>query len=184
LCDSIRELCRRIASGDPEALSRLYLDQFDRLYATARRATGRDESFCLDVVHEAMLRVIRSIPRSIDTEMTLRAWLSRVVQACALDALRAERRRHRRETRASSDKTMVKSEGDTDVQERIEWLRRALRAQGGETAILLRLRHGTGWTLKRLGRAFNLSTGAVDGRINRALSVMREQGKENFDESR
>ena len=58
----VRELTAAIASGDTEALASLYREHFDSLYGQARRITGRDESFCLDVVQDAFMRVIRSIP--------------------------------------------------------------------------------------------------------------------------
>ena len=182
MSDSVRELCTRIASGDPEALSRFYRERFDWLYAAARRATGRDESFCLDLVQETMLRVIRSLPPSIECEGELRAWLWRVVRGCALDALRAEARRKRREALAAHNDSAADSRAGDALDERIAWLRSELEGHGEETASLIRLRHALGCTLARVGRAFNLSAGAVDGRINRALSAMRERGRENFDE--
>jgi hypothetical protein len=43
-------LTRAIARGDRDALATFYNAWFDRSYAAARRLTGRDESFCLDVV--------------------------------------------------------------------------------------------------------------------------------------
>jgi len=181
LSDSTRELCTRIASGDTEALSRFYEQQFDFMYACARRFSGRDESACLDIVHDAMLRVIRSIPRTFDTEPELRAWLSRVVRSCALDMLRAEARRRIRDRNSSRHESAHDSLAD-DLDERIAWLRREIEAQTMETATLIRLRHALGWTLARIGRAFNLSPGAVDGRINRALSTMRDSAKETFHE--
>jgi len=183
LPDSTRELCSAIASGDPGALARFYEEQFDFMFACARRASGRDESICLDIVHDAMLRVMRSIPKSIDSETELRAWLARVVPSCALDTLRSEQRRRARETRASAREAASGSPApQSDLDERIAWLRSELDAQGDQTAALIRLRHALGWTLARIGRAFNLSPGAVDGRISRALSTMRENAREKLDE--
>ena len=85
----IAKTTRTIASGDTEALARFYSQWFDPMYAMARRSTGRDESFCLDVVQECMMRVIRSI-KPMATESELRRWLHVVVRSCALDALRRE----------------------------------------------------------------------------------------------
>ena len=59
---STRELTRAIAAGDSRALEALYRSHFDLLHAFIRRTTRRDESFCLDIIHDTMLRVIRSIP--------------------------------------------------------------------------------------------------------------------------
>ena len=58
----IRSLTEAIASGNTEAFASFYRQWFDTMYAQARNASGRDESFCLDVVQDAMLRVIKSVP--------------------------------------------------------------------------------------------------------------------------
>ena len=57
----IKTLTGAIAAGDTDAFSRFYRARFDQMLAEAVRATGRDESFCLDVVQDAMMRVIRSM---------------------------------------------------------------------------------------------------------------------------
>ena len=62
-----------VARGDRGALAELYERWFDECYRIARGLTRRDESFCLDVVQETMLRVIRSL-RRLETEAQLRAW--------------------------------------------------------------------------------------------------------------
>ena len=99
----VRELTAAIASSDTEALASLYREHFDSLYGEARRITGRDESFCLDVVQDALMRVIRSIP-IMETEAGLRRWLSFVVRSCAYDRLRQmARRRHREASVAVAD---------------------------------------------------------------------------------
>lgn len=183
LAESTRELCTRIASGDPEALSRFYAQHFDFMYGCARRSAGRDESTCLDIVHNAMLRVIKAIPKTFEQEVELRAWVARVVRSCALDMLRGEQRRQRRnEIAATRDTERSTTPPPDSLSERIAWLRAEMDLQGEETATLIRLRHALGWTLSRIGRTFNLSPGAVDGRINRALSSMRDSAKETFDE--
>ena len=50
-----------MAAGDGGAVEAFYRRYFDRLYAEARRATRRDESFCLDVVQESVLRIVRTV---------------------------------------------------------------------------------------------------------------------------
>src|SRR5882672_8286775 len=85
------QLTIAIASANSGACSRFYMAHFDETLAEARRATGRDESFCLDVVQEAMMRVIRSM-KPIEGAEDLRRWFRRVVKTCAYDMLRKERR--------------------------------------------------------------------------------------------
>src|SRR5262245_11860434 len=55
-----------IRAGDAGAFATLYEAWFDRALALARSLTRRDESFCLDVVQDAMMRVVRALPRLED----------------------------------------------------------------------------------------------------------------------
>jgi RNA polymerase sigma factor (sigma-70 family) len=179
LYGSVREVTAAIASGDTEAFAHLFREKFSEMYAEARRATGRDESFCLDVVQEAMLRVIRSM-KVMDTEQRMRAWLRVVVQSCAYDRLRAEARRLRRERAAAQDRP--ESQADDGLEERLEWLRGELTGLDDRQAQLLLMRYRLGWTLQRIGSVLGLKPGAVDGRLGRAVSILRRRARETFDE--
>ena len=95
-----------IAAGDTAAFARFYDRWFDTVYAEAARATGRDEAFCLDVVQDAMMRVIRSM-RPLPAEDDVRRWLRAVVHSCAYDRLRSETRRRRRETAAARTRPLT-----------------------------------------------------------------------------
>jgi RNA polymerase sigma factor (sigma-70 family) len=106
LPDDTPQLTRDIASGNPEAFAQLYRARFDEMYRWARRATGRDEAFCLDVVQDAMMRIIRSL-KPLQSERQLRGYLRAATQSCALDRLRSERRRRERERRAAGARHMT-----------------------------------------------------------------------------
>src|SRR5207237_963299 len=73
-----------------------YRAWFDWSFRLAQRLTRRDESFCLDVVQEAMLRVARSM-KAMKSRTDLERWMSRVVHTAALDQLRRASRRGVRE---------------------------------------------------------------------------------------
>ena len=94
--DEVERLTAAMAAGDAAAVEAFYRRYFDWMYAHAIRITGRDESFCLDVVQESVLRVIRSV-RRVRCREELAAWLRLVVQTTAYDLLRSESRRQRRE---------------------------------------------------------------------------------------
>lgn len=174
---SVNELTTAIASGDPDAFAAFFREYFEHMFRDAKRLTGRDESFCLDVVQDAMVRVVRSL-KPMSTEEHLRRWLRAVVGACAFDRLRAESRRTRREHAAD----LSKARGAEDESERLDWLRRELAQMDTPRAGLLTLRFRLGWTLQRIGSALGLSAGAVDGRISRALSDLRDKAREEFDD--
>ena len=174
----VRELTRAIASGDTEAFAQFYRERFDAMYAHARRCTGRDEAFCLDVVHDAMLKIIHQM-KSFDEESALRAWLGTIVRRCAYDRLREESRRARRERRVARTEAASTVDGR---KEHLEWLARRLSILNDEQNRLLSLRYRLGWTLQQIGSLLGLNPGAVDGRINRTLAALRENAAEDLHE--
>ena len=127
-------LTSAMAAGDDTAVERFYRHYFDALYQEARRVTRRDESFCLDVVQEATLRVIRNI-RRVESECQLIAWLKLVVRTTAFDLLRSEKRRHLREAAFRPPDA-----GDVDLDEQIEWLRRAIQSLDPQLVEIIELR--------------------------------------------
>lgn len=179
MSESIRALTHAIATGDTEAFGRFYGRWFDFALAQARRCSGRDEHFCLDVVQETMMRVIRSI-KPMETELDVGRWLRAIVQSCCYDLLRRERRRDRRERAARTDREGASIGRETD--DRLIWLRSELANLDPELARLLSLRFRLGWTLQRIGAAVGLKPGAVDGRLTRALASLRARAPEDFHE--
>jgi RNA polymerase sigma-70 factor (ECF subfamily) len=167
-----------MAAGDTRAVEAFYRQYFDDLYALARRFTGRDESFCLDVVQESVLRVIRSV-QPAHTEGQFAAWLRLVVQTTAYDLLRSESRRQRREltVAAAGAGREARDHGDVDS-ERLQWLRSQISSLDPQIIRLIELRFQDRWTLARIGEMLGLSTGAVDGRLRRALSELRSRAAE------
>jgi RNA polymerase sigma factor (sigma-70 family) len=174
-------LTARIARGDSDALGSFYESWFDRSFALARGLTRRDESFCLDVVQDAMLRVARSMKR-IETEPELERWMARVVHTAALDRLRAESRRVARERRrADADARAADSELD-GIDERVRWLRAQLASLGPEERTILALRYVQGRTLDETGHAVGLTGDAVHGKLRRLMRRLRSaSGEENDD---
>ena len=170
------------ASGDPDAFARFYELWFDRVYAIARRATGRDEAFCLDIVQESFMKMIAKMKR-IDSDAALGVWIKRVVTRTALDAMRAERRRTRREgvkgeAGPSAFDAPGEPRGGGSDADRLGWLETELARLEREEADMLLARHRFGWTLKAIGDAFGLSPGAVDGRLSRIVARLRERAHE------
>lgn len=177
----VSALTQAIADGDAPAFARFYDEWFDRLCRMARGATGRDESFCLDVVQEAMLKIMRSMKR-IDDEKSLEAFLRVVVLRCALDLLRADRRRRTREQGHAAGRGEVERDADRD-DERLAWLADRIAELDHDRSRLLALRYRLGATLEQIGRLVGLRPGAVDGRISRSLAQMRASARETFDDA-
>ncbi len=170
----VRQLTRAIARGDERAFARFYSDWFEPAYAMARDLTRRDESFCLDVVQDAMLRAARSM-KPIDSENQLHAWMRRVVHTSALDHLRAERRRRARElARASDAQAIIRP-----LDERIEWLREELAKLPAADRSLLRLKFAQSATLADAGASEGITGASAHGRIRRAIARLAESARRN-----
>ena len=182
----IDKLTADMAAGDGSAVEVFYRAYFDRLLAWARRATRRDEAFCLDVVQDAVVRIVRTI-RPATSEAQLVAWLRLVINTTAYDLLKAERRRTRRETMAVAAvgggySNIAETPADSaDDDEQLAWLKAQLDALDPAIARMIELRFRNRWTLLRIGALFGLSTGTVDGRLRRALASLREKAREAFD---
>ncbi len=175
--DDTRRLTAAMAAGDAAAVDRFYRRYFPFLLAAARRATGRDESFCLDVVQDATLRIVRAV-RPADTEPQLRAWARLVVQTAALDRLRRDRRRAGREA-AAVGPDCGPEPADHD---RLAWVRAEVARLDPELARMVEWRYEHGWTLRRIAARLGLTVGTVDGRLRRALADLRGRATEAFDE--
>jgi len=173
-------ITRAIASGDPGAFGALYEARFDRLYAIARRSTGLCEADCLDIVHDAFLKIAKSV-RPMDSERSLDAWLLRMVRSCAYDHLKRERRLREREA-AAARRDGEATPSTAELDERLEALRAEISAMDRVTRELFELRHRAGMTLGAIGRVVGLKPGAVDGRIRRAEAGIRARTGENADE--
>jgi RNA polymerase sigma factor (sigma-70 family) len=169
-------LTAAMARGDGAAVETFYRAYFERMYAEARRASQRDEAFCLDVVQEAALRIIRTI-RPVESEAHLTAWLKLVIRTSAYDLLRSERRRRVREQNAPPQ-----IEPAADDRARIAWLEEKLRLVDPKIAELIELRFSRGWTLARIAGRLGLTTATVDGRLRRALNSLRHAAREEWDD--
>jgi RNA polymerase sigma factor (sigma-70 family) len=151
---------------------------------TTAIASGDTEAFCLDVVQDAMLRIIRRM-KPMATERDLSRWLRAVVQSCAYDRLRGESRRRRREAEAAAGRREPGTRTATDrgdLRERLQWLEQQLRTCDDASVRLLLMRHRFGWTLQQIGVALGIKPGAVDGRLRRLVGGLRRTAREEFDD--
>ena len=64
-----------------------------------------------------------------------------------------------------------------DVQARIEWIEQQLRKLAPDLRRMVLLRYRLGWSLQEVATKFGLKTGAVDGRIRRAVEELRQQAE-------
>jgi RNA polymerase sigma factor (sigma-70 family) len=169
---AVKRVTAAIARGSSAALDEFYRAWFDWAYQMARTLTERDESFCLDVVQESMLRVARSL-RGMDGLADLERWMTRVVHTTALDLLRRESRRAARERAPRADTGGGAAADGVESTERAEWVRGRLAALPAEDRWMVWLRFGRGRTLADTGAAAGIGEQAAHGRIRRALARLR-----------
>lgn len=178
--DMTAALTAAMAAGDERAVEQFYRAYFQHLYALARKLTWRDESFCLDIVQDAVLRIIRTI-KPVDSQAQLLAWLRLVVQTTAYDHLRLERRRVQHEAQMvelRSCDDFPYGLWDDDQQ---QWLKQRLEEFDPQLVQMIELRYQRRWTLKRIGEMFGLSVGTIDGRLRRAIQQLRQRAAEDLE---
>ena len=193
MADETEQLTAAMARGDRAAVAAFYDRYYGLLCRLARRAVGRsrrdDEHLCLDVVHDAVLRVVRTV-RPVPSEGQLVTWLRLVVRSAAYDLLRREQRRAAREAAAASvnPRDGSPSANDhsgaagADLDEQLAWLRAELHRLDPRLVELIELLYQRRWTLAAIGARLGVSAGTVDGRLRRALAQVRARAREVFGE--
>ena len=59
------------------------------------------------------------------------------------------------------------------------WLEKQLLTLPPDTRKMIGMRYRLGWSLKRIAQRFGLKTGAVDGRIRRAVVQLRNRAEKD-----
>lgn len=85
------ELTSAAQAGDRGALDELLRRHYDRIFGVCRRITGND-SDAADAAQEALISVVRSLPR-FDGRSSFSTWVYRIATNASLDELRRRRRR-------------------------------------------------------------------------------------------
>lgn len=179
--NDIRTMTQAVAAGDPEALGRLYDDWFDVMFHIAGRYAGDDEHGRLDLIQEAMVRMIKARP-VFDCDAQLHAWLTRTIRHAAIDAARRQQRRRDREARCAAAEAPQRG-GDAEPVEDGVWLREELARLDRTASQLLEWRFRFNLTFAEIGRRLRLTPGAAHGRVLRVLARLRSRAEEVADES-
>lgn len=157
--------------GDERAFVAFYNDWFPTIVSWARELTGRDDAFCLDVVQETMIRVIRSMPR-LETHAAFVAWLRAATRSAAIDLIRRQLSDTAR-ARAAAKPERVDAAMPLVDDEAIASLLGALERLDPEDQLLLRVRAKASASFEELAAALGGTPDSLYGRARRAMVRLR-----------
>ena len=173
-------ISKLIVNGDEDAFETYFNEFFRLMLSESRRISGRDEATCLDIVQNAMIKATRSMIRLNDEQHAI-AWTRVLIRCATLDWLKLKANLLLNSIDESAAET-CEFGAAIDVRARILWIEEQLQQCPPQTRRMISLRYRVGWTLEQIANRYGLKTGAVDGRIRRALSKIREQAlQEEFE---
>ncbi len=156
-------------SGD--AFAAIVERHLDLVYSVAYRQVGGNEAFARDVCQEAFIALAREA-RTLSKDVVLSGWLYRSARFIALDAMRSESRRRKREQEAylMNEDSGEYSEVNWDdarpiLDEAISGLRESDRA-----AVCLRFYEKRSFS--EIGSRLGISENTARMRVNRALEKL------------
>jgi len=162
---------------DAEAFESLYLAEYPRIHAIARR-TGLDADESEDVAQETFAQYHRS--HAADAPYAV-AWLRRAVVHLALNAIRSRRRREAREERdhrtgvpVAPDATESDPPARLESSERSAAVRAAMRKLSERHASVLALRY-SGMSYAEVGAALGIPVTHVGSVLRRAESAFKKE---------
>ena len=157
----------------PDPFERLFLQEYPKVVGIAYRVLA-DRPAAEDVAQEVFLKFHRSF--SPDSERAS-GWLHAAAVHSALNLIRGERRRARRESAHALDPVQTSIANPEKVIEEAEGrreVRRALRKLAPRTAALLMLRH-SGLSYAEVATALGIKVGNVGTLLRRAEDALRKE---------
>ena len=159
-----------------EAFRELVVEHSRMVFRVAYRITGNEQD-AEDVVQEAFLRAYRSFAK-FDSRASFSTWIFRIASNCAVDVLRARRRRP---SLASGPEDAVREESSDDPSPETRALGGQIqtRVAGALAELTPReraafvLRHFEGLPTEEIGRALGIRANAAKQTVFRAVRKLR-----------
>jgi RNA polymerase sigma-70 factor, ECF subfamily len=170
-----RETMDRLASGDLEALERLYEHHGAMAFSIAFRITS-DRSAAEDVVQEAFLGAWRNAGRYVDARGTVRTWLLSIVHHRAIDAVRRRRpTTELPESESALPQALTGADAWGEVSDRLdrEEIVAALRSISEVQREAIELAYFGGLTQTEIAERTGVPLGTVKGRLRLGLQGLR-----------
>ena len=165
------ELLREYAEHrSQQAFTELVDRRMNLVYATALRKVG-DADLAKDVAQMVFLDLARKA-KQLRRETVLTGWLYRSTHYAAANVLRAEGRRHKRETTAMQ-LMELNSDGQSVWREVAPLLDEAMRRLSRTDQDALLLRYFEGKSCREVGQALGMKDDTLQKRVARALEKLR-----------
>lgn len=165
-------LVRRAQAGDTRAFEKLYRSHVGRVYAVCRRLagnTGRAEDWTQDVFVQVWEKI-----GSYEGRSRFSTWLYRLATNRAIDGLRSEGRRNRRETSVEDPESWFepgpapRPEGRLDLEAAIASLPTVAR-------MVFVLHDVEGYRHRDIAQMTGLAEGTSKSQLHRARGLLRER---------
>jgi RNA polymerase sigma factor (sigma-70 family) len=162
----------RPSQASVPAFERFFRDQYPAVVRIAFGVT-RDAQMAQDVAQDVFVSALRRFPGPADTDRA-RAWVRAAAAHVALNTIRAERRRERREQLSGTGTASAGPEELVMDRESQAEVRRALSRLPRRAAAVLVLRH-SGLSYAEVAEAMHVKVGQVGTMLRRAESALRKE---------
>ena len=171
------QLIRQACDGDGQAVRALYERYSPRVYAVVRRIAG-DDDLAQDYAQEAWIRAIRALP-TFRGDARFSTWLHRIAVNAALQALRKNENRVKREQPIPDGVAAPMLSPDALLQRRLEWALDNL-PEGMRRVVIL---HDVeGYTHEEIGELLGVTSGTSKSQLFKGRMKMRAMLKGIRDE--
>ena len=161
------ELAARIAAGDHEALAELFHEFGGAVKSVAFRVI-RDETLAEDVVQDTFVGIWKAPEKYDPSKGSLRTYLLTIAHRRAVDIVRSEESRTRRETRLP-DRDLFDLEDEVITRRMSADLRSALETLADEEREAISLAYFGGLSYVQVARHLDAPEGTVKSRIRNGM---------------
>jgi len=185
-----RLLLERIRAGDQAGFETLMRHHAAKVVGLATRLLG-DRNEAEDLAHEAFLRLHRALP-GFRGESSIATWLYRTTTRLAIDHLRRERlkrklfffRQHDDDPDPLETVNDPRGNPGRDLQARqaMQHLHQAMHKLSARQRAVFVLRHFEGLPLQEIADLLGLQTGTVKIHLHRAVTTLRAELADVYEE--
>jgi RNA polymerase sigma-70 factor (ECF subfamily) len=164
-----RSLVRRLCEGDETALGELYDGYGPFVFGLALRVV-RDRSAADDIAQDVFVQMWQQPERFDPTRGSLRSFLATVTHRRAIDHVRREEARRRRETNSVVGEITPYVEARLEHDDRTEAVREAVAALPNAQREALELAYYHGYTYRRVATLLDIPEGTAKSRLRLAIA--------------